>query len=188
MKPAERAKQTNEILDGKIAEFDKQIADALLAKHNLTLDGNKVRDADGTEAYVWLEWKKERQSTHSSFYMGALNGKLRLYIGNWGDKTHFRMKKDGTMRIDDIADELELRFRRDLAIKRRESDAASKRKTNEALVERIARVKNISKYGTGLEVSWKTGSMKFEIGGLNDEQADAFVSLAIELGLIKQND
>jgi hypothetical protein len=166
--------EKKEYLQGKIAE-------TLLLRHNMTLKGSEV---DGQ--YVGMDWVYERNQGYSLL---GYTGNIRLYIGTYGDDRRlFRTLKTGEMKYEKIADELKLRYDNAVSASKYYSKVESLRKANEKTREEIAEACGLdSIYTTGLEVSYHTGDMSFNIGNLTKEDACAFVNLAIERGLIKKS-
>lgn len=176
MNREERNQKLLKEMEAKTDELTKQIEGAMLRRHNKLFEKGRC-----DESYIWLNWVYERTDSY-----GEYNGKIRLYIDNYKKKkSMFRVKKDGTMDIDAIADEINSRIKINHNIKKRKEGTA-KRTNNEKIVKQILADHNISEWDSHLKVNYSHGYMSFNISNLNEEQARAFVTLGVALNIIKQ--
>lgn len=169
----------------KHAEIEQKIADTLFLRHGLVLLNGSVEDE-----YVPIEYVDEVRGGKDNWYRyrnRRANGITRVYIGHCGAKKMFRQRRDGTMRYDDIADELARRYH-----SHKEMIVANKRRQvreqkSQELKEQIG-----AEYGLKVE-SWRSTcpikvnsfNQKLEVkfGGLNEFQVRRFLDLAQEMGI-----
>lgn len=176
----ERNQKLLKEMEAKTDELTKQIEHAVFLRHNKLFEKGCC-----DETHLWLDWVYERTGGSTWLY-GEYNGKIRLYIDNYKKKkSMFRVKKDGTMDIDAIADEINSRIKINHNIKKRKEGTA-KRTNNEKIVKQILADHNISEWDSHLKVNYSHGYMSFNISNLNEEQARAFVTLGVALNIIKQ--
>lgn len=50
-----------------------------------------------------VTFREETSQSYSRWHSGKSNGKVRIYVGDWGSKSQFKQLKDGTHRYGDIA-------------------------------------------------------------------------------------
>lgn len=179
----DREREVREQLDLKQVEFLSEIRFDLNNKYGLILDehGHKINDEQISLDFVF-------EQTGASSYFRTYNGKIRVYVGKWigrGRKKMFRTDKEGNLKIDEIVKELKRVYDLEVADTERRKQARSKEQENTDARDIIAKKHGIDKWSTKLDVDYKYGDMSFKVHGLNAKQADAFVNLAIELGLIK---
>ena len=159
-----------------------KIAAALLERHGMMLDGNKV---DGVDVGVKLN-----DETTGSNWNSRYNGKVRVQIGgnayNVVDQKGYPQKKDGSHSYDKIADEL-ARMKEVVESHRKARDEANaKHDRAEQFIKEQAEAFGVNWYSLPLEANHRTGSLNLKLTGLTEEQADAFLQLADELGLIRK--
>lgn len=95
---------------------------------------------DGVTMGYWLEFSEER--TKVSSWKTRPNGKVRITVGQWGERRSFPQRKDGTHNYEEIASELVA-----YAAKRNAVDAASKLyEQNKPLAKALREELGLSEY------------------------------------------
>ncbi len=158
------------------------IAAALLERHGMMLDGDLV---DGVNVGVRL-----KDETSGSQWNSYYNGKVRVQIGvnayNVVDQKGYPQKKDGSHSYDKIADELAYMKGVVESHKKARDEASAKHDQAEKFIKEQAEAYGVNWYSLPLETNHRTGSLNLKLTGLTEEQADAFLQLADELGLIRK--
>ena len=181
----EREREVREQLELKQVAFLSEIRFDLKNKHDLILDehGHKINEENISLDFVF-------EQTGASSYYRTYNGKIRVYVGRWiggGRKKMFRTNKAGELKIDQIVAELKRVYDQEVAKTKSDRYVRSKEQDNKLTQEAIAQKYGIDKWSTKLDVNYRTGDLEFRVSGINAEQADKFVNLAIELGLIRKS-
>ncbi len=93
----------------------KAIADAAIALGSTASTPEDTHELfiDGIDASYWLAFVEER--THTSSWRSHNNGKMRLTVGDFGDRVSFPQKKDGTHNYVEVASKLRARVARRIA-------------------------------------------------------------------------
>ena len=181
----DREREVREQLELKQVGFLNEIRFELKNKYDLVLDerGYKINDENISLDFVF-------EQTGSSSYFRTYNGKIRVYVGQWiqrGRKKMFRTDKEGNLKIDQLVEELKRVYDTSVAKTARDRYVRSAEEENSATIDLIAEKYGIDKWSTKLDVLHRTGDLEFRVSGLKPEQADKFVNLAIELGLINKS-
>lgn len=149
--------------------------------YSLDNDGQALTGPQGS-VHMWMDFKRE---TTGSRWRRELNGKLRCYIGQFGEKTCYRMKKDGTWRYDEMAADLVNRYKVRKTTEKLRDDASARRITNEGIRDRLCQEIGIPTYGP-LSIDYHTGSLTLTaLSALTEEQARAILETAVAVGAVR---
>lgn len=133
------------IIDAESALWIKhveKIADILSdRKHNVVVKTSpKTFTVDGINCTWWIEFKEEYTS---STWRSRPTGKLRMTVGEYGDRQSYRQKTDGTFSYDKAADKIESYVIRQT----RANDAQSRRNANKNVVAEFRKLADVTEYG-----------------------------------------
>jgi hypothetical protein len=143
--------------DARRAQLQKaadRIVDALRAKApgrkfraNVGDDGASVREAVDRYSYLpYIDLSLEREKTYSRFSYGRYNGKVRVSVGQLGDRAAFPQRKDGTHSYDKIAELAVAKMLREESSARSTSEMESNREANKAGAEALAKELGLAEY------------------------------------------
>lgn len=95
---------------------------------------------DGVNCIYQVDFKEEYTS---STWRSRPTGKIRMTVGDYGERQSYRQKKDGTFSYDKAADRIEAYVIRQT----KASDAQSRRNANKTVVAEFRKLANVTEYG-----------------------------------------
>lgn len=175
--------ETSRRLDAEINKTVDDISKLLKSQYKLTLldkYGN-IQNEHEEEAFIPFSFTKE-MTDRDSVVLRTLNGKMRLYIGTYGNRKEFRTRKDGTFNIDAIAEYLSDQYRWKL---RSEKKTIRKRQQNEKYREMRDYLNE--EYGFGAysgPLDANSEGLMVKLTGLSEEQVRQVIDFAKENGIL----
>lgn len=180
------------------AEMEKRIARELpiyrgitnalqrkTAAGEVTLDETTLTlTVKGTNASWRLSIDTEYE--RGSRWSARPTGKLRVVVGDFGDRTSYPQRKDGTHNYDAIADKLLAHANAVLA----RQSAEQVKRTNTVIAERLVQELGLPAYGSGVTIEATTNpaapiAFKFSTSGaISVERATALVAALRAAGLV----
>lgn len=172
------------ILNALVSEIKSQVKARKLPGLDIEV---RERENDFGNYQIWLaglpviaEVTVQEEST-GTFYRRNANGKLRVYIGTYGDKKMFPQLKDGSFSYEKIVAEILDRVEKDRYRRERAArDAETRSKSNE-IVERLKAKYESRQHGCVVQgATYAPNKVRVSFdGGLTEEQADQVLALLV---------
>lgn len=173
-------------IKARVDGIKQEIANELTARGyqwDLNYKLTQIDQPDAKLYLPWIEFVEERTNGGRYSVFRRENGKLQILVGDPGDRSRYRQRKDGSFRISDLVDDVLARVQR----KQLEIDAnrTARARAEENAQYRADLCKNygISQYGGCLSIDKDTGGLTFTANNLTRQQAEALIVAACEAGV-----